>query len=211
MQDDTKIKDYHLARACHECDLLQEIPTLKNGEVAHCIRCGATLKRFHNNSLDVSLALAITGFILFLVANMFPLLSLEALGIAQHGNLISATWALFDARMPFLGLLMLFTTVLFPLFSLLGTIYVLLSVRMGSLPPIIAPLFRFLRSTDAWGMLEIFLLALIVAAVKLVDITEVQVGISLYAFILLIITLTILSITLNPDDIWDPLKRKRQS
>ena len=70
----------------------------------------------------------------------------------------------------------------------------------------IAPLFRFLRSTDAWGMLEVFLLALIVAAVKLVDVAEVVTGISLYAFILLIITLTTLSLTLNPDDVWDEFR-----
>ena len=210
MRDNTGVADYRLARACHECDLLQEIPALKNGDIAHCLRCGATLKRFHKNSLDTSLAFAITGLILFLVANLFPLISLEALGVSQHGNLISATWALFDARMPFLGVLMFFTTILFPLFSLLGTIYVLTSIRMNHLTPSIAPLFRFLRSTDAWGMLEIFLLALIVAAVKLMDITDVHIGISLYAFVLLIVTLTVLSLTLNPDDVWDPLKKKEQ-
>ena len=69
-------------------------------------------------------------------------------------------------------------------------------------------MFRFLRSTDAWGMLEIFLLALIVAAVKLVDITELNIGVSLYAFLLLIGTLTTLSLTLNPEDVWDHLRKK---
>ena len=210
MQNNSGITDYRSARACHECDLIQHIPKLKNREAAHCLRCGATLKRFHRNSLDTSLAFAITGLILFFVANLFPLISLKALGVAQHGNLISATWALFDAGMPFLGMLMLFTTILFPMFSLLGTVYVLTAIRMNHFPPSIAPLFRFLRSTDAWGMLEIFLLALIVAAVKLVDITEVNIGISFYAFVLLIVTLTVLSLSLNPDDVWDPL-RKNQS
>ena len=201
--------DYRTARACHECDLLQQIPTLKNGEIARCQRCGALLKRVHTNSLDRSLAFALTGLILFLVANLFPLISLKALGVAQHGNLISASIALFNAEMPFLGMLLLFTTILFPLFSLVGTIYVLTTIRMNRITPSVAPLFRFLRSTDAWGMLEIFLLALVVAAVKLVDITEVITGISLYAFILLIVTLTTLSLTLNPDDVWDHLRKQK--
>jgi len=210
IQEHTGATDYRRAHACHECDLLQHIPPLKSGDVARCQRCGALLKRLHHNSLDRSLALAVTGLILFLVANLFPLISLKALGIAQHGTLVSATLALFDAEMPLLGLLMLFTTLLFPLFSLLGTIYVLSVIRLGHITPNIAPLFRFLRSTDAWGMLEIFLLALIVAAVKLVDITEVIMGISLYAFVLLIMTLTTLSLTLNPDDVWDKLRAQRQ-
>ncbi|PID45686.1 MAG: paraquat-inducible protein A [Proteobacteria bacterium] len=201
--------DCRTTRACHECDLLQQLPDLDNGEVARCQRCGALLRRIYANSLDYSLALAITGLILFLVANLFPLISLKVLGITQHGNLISATLALFNADMPSLGLLILFTTILFPLFSLLGMIYVFTTVRMNHFTPAIAPLFRFLRSTDAWGMLEIFLLALIVAAVKLADITEVIAGISLYAFIMLIITLTVLSLTLNPDDVWDHLRKSK--
>lgn len=203
------VRDYRKARACHECDLLQQIPTLKHGEVARCQRCGALLKRVHANSVERSLALAITGLILFLVANMFPLISLKALGVAQHGTLFSATMALFNADMPFLGMLMLFTTILFPLFSLLGTIYVLSTIRLNRLTPSVAPLFRFLRSTEAWGMLEIFLLALIVAAVKLVDITEVIPGISLYAFIMLILTLSTLSLSLDPDDVWDHLRKAK--
>lgn len=209
MRVEPGVMDYRTAIACHECDLLQQIPSLKSGEIARCQRCGALLKRVRKNSLDRSLAFAITGLILFLVANLFPLISLKALGVSQHGNLISATIALFNADMPFLGILMLFTTILFPLFSLLGTIYVLTTIRMNRISPSIAPLFRFLRSTDTWGMLEIFLIALIIAAVKLVDITEVITGISLYAFILLIITLTTLSLTLNPDDVWDYLRKRK--
>ncbi len=207
MRYETGGLDYRTARACHECDLLQYIPILKNREVARCQRCKALLKRRHVMSLERSLAFSITGLILFIVANMFPLVSLKALGVMQHGTLFSATLSLFEAEMPFLGMLMLFTTILFPLFSLCGTIYVLLSIRMDHYSHWIAPMFRFLRSTDAWGMLEIFLLALIVAAVKLVDITELYVGVSLYAFLLLILTLTILSIILNPEDVWDHLRK----
>ena len=199
--------DYRTARACHECDLLQYIPLLKNREVARCQRCKALLKRRHVQSLERSLAFAITGLILFIVANMFPLISLKALGVLQHGTLFSATLSLFEAGMPFLGMLMLFTTILFPLFSLCGTIYVLTSIRMDHYSQWISPMFRFLRSIDTWGMLEIFLLALIVAAVKLVDITELYIGVSLYAFLLLILTLSILSIILNPEDVWDHLRK----
>jgi len=175
--------------------------------VARCQRCKALLKKRHVESLDRSQALAVTGLILFAVANMFPLISLKALGVSQHGTLLSATLALFDAEMPFLGILMLFTTILFPLFSLCGTIYILTSIRINHYSHWIAPMFRFLRSTDTWGMLEIFLLALIVAAVKLVDITEVKVGVSLYAFSLLIGTLTTLNLTLNPEDVCDHLRK----
>lgn len=195
--------------ACPDCDLIQHIPTLAIGESAHCIRCDATLYRNQKNSVDRSLAFAITGLILFLIANMFPLLSLKALGVTQDGTLLSTAISLFEAERPFLGLIIFVTTIVFPATTLLGTIYVLLQVKMNKINSITAPLFRFLRSTDAWGMLEIFMLAVLVAVVKLGDLADVILGFSLYAFCLLIVTLTLLSYSLNPHDVWNILRHKK--
>ena len=195
--------------ACPDCDLIQHIPTLAIGESAHCIRCDATLYRNQKNSVDRSLAFAITGLILFLIANMFPLLSLKALGVTQDGTLMSTAISLFEAERPFLGLIIFLTTIAFPATTLLGTIYVLLQVKMNKINSITAPLFRFLRSTEAWGMLEIFMLAVLVAVVKLGDLADVILGFSLYAFCLLIVTLTLLSYSLNPHDVWNILRQKK--
>ena len=63
--------------ACPECDLIQALPPLAIGEVANCVRCNATLFKNQKNSVDRSLAFAITGLILFVIANLFPLLSLR--------------------------------------------------------------------------------------------------------------------------------------
>ena len=195
--------------ACHDCDLLQRIPQLEVGQSANCSRCNAILFRNQKNSVNRSLAFAITGLILYVISNMFPLLSLKALGITQDETLISTSLSLFKADMPFLSIIVLFTTVIFPATTLLGTIYILIQVKMNKFNNYTAPLFRFLRSTDTWGMLEIFMLALLVAMVKLGDVAEVVFGTSLYAFCLLIISLTLLTHSLNPQDVWNRLRLTR--
>jgi len=200
------IKLHHIA--CPDCDLIQEIPLLALGESANCIRCNATLYKNQKNSVDRSLAFAITGLILFIIANMFPLLSLKALGVTQDGTLLSTALSLFDADRPLLGMVIFLTTILFPATTLIGTIYVLLQVKTNKINNFTAPLFRFLRSTDAWGMLEIFMLAVLVSVVKLGDLADVILGLSLYAFCLLILTLTLLSYSLNPHDVWNSLRHK---
>ena len=194
--------------ACPDCDLIQTIPPLATGESASCIRCNATLYKNQKNSVDRSLAFAITGLILFIIANMFPLLSLKALGVTQDGTLLSTAISLFHAERPLLGMVIFLTTILFPATTLVGTIYILLQVKMNKTNSFTAPLFRFLRSTDAWGMLEIFMLAVLVAVVKLGDLADVILGFSLYAFCLLILTLTLLSYSLNPHDVWNTLRYK---
>lgn len=194
--------------ACPDCDLIQDIPVLGVGETANCIRCSATLFKNQKNSVDRSLAFAITGLILFIIANMFPLLSLKALGITQEGTLLSTAVSLFEAERPFLALVIFLTTIAFPAITLLGTIYVLIQVKTNRINAFTAPLFRFLRSTDAWGMLEIFMLAVLVSVVKLGDVADVIFGLSLYAFCLLILSLTLLSYSLNPHDVWNSLRNK---
>ena len=115
--------------ACHECDLLQQAPALAVDETAHCIRCEAVLFKNQKNSVDRSLAFAISGLIFYIIAHMFPLLSLKALGFLQEGTLLSTSVSLFSAGMPLLSVILFFTTIVFPLTTLLGTIYILLQVK----------------------------------------------------------------------------------
>ena len=194
--------------ACHDCDLLQTTPKLSVGEVAYCMRCDAVLFTNQKNSVDRSLAFAITGLLFYIIANMFPFLSLKALGFIQEGTLFSTSLSLFTAGMPLLGMLLFLTTIVFPLTTLLGTIYILMQVKRDKFNDYTAPVFRFLRSTDTWGMLEIFMLAVIVSLVKLGDYADVVFGVSLYAFVLLIFSLTLMSHSLNPQDVWTRLRNK---
>ncbi|MEE9303695.1 MAG: paraquat-inducible protein A [Thiotrichaceae bacterium] len=189
-------------KICHDCDLIQEIPLLIEGQTARCIRCDSILEKHRINSLNRSLALAMTGVILFILSNLFPLLSLKAGGLALDSTLFSTSVELFLIGRPFLSILVFFTTIIFPALSLMGMVYVLGSVKLGYVSHRIGPVFRFLRSTEVWGMLEVFLLAIIVAGVKLGDLAEVIPGISLYSFFALIVILALLSSTLDPDDVW---------
>lgn len=195
--------------ACHDCDLIQAIPPLRVGESANCLRCDALLYKNQKNSINRSLAFAITGLILFILANIFPLLSLKALGVVQEGTLISTALSLVEADRPLLAVVIFLTTIVFPVTTLVGTIYILMQVKTNRINAYTAPLFRFLRSTDAWGMLEIFMLAVLVSVVKLGDLADVIFGVSLYAFGFLIICLTLLSYSLNPHDVWNSLRNKQ--
>ncbi len=195
--------------ACPDCDLIQALPPLAIGEGANCIRCNATLFKNQKNSVNRSLAFAITGLILFFIANLFPLLSLKAMGLTQDGTLLSTSLSLFQADRPFLSIVIFLTTFVFPATTLIGTIYILLQLKHNRINAYTAPLFRFLRSTDAWGMLEIFMLAVLVAVVKLGDLADVIYGVSLYAFCLLILSLSLLSYFLNPHDVWNKLRQNK--
>ena len=71
--------------------------------VARCSRCGAVLRRHKRNSLERTLALGVTGVILFVIANAFPFLGLELQAQVIQTTLFSGVRALFSQGMWFLG------------------------------------------------------------------------------------------------------------
>lgn len=194
--------------ACHDCDLLQRLPGVRKSEKVNCVRCGATLQRYRHNSIERSLALAISGLVLFLVSNLLPFLALNAQGRVQDSSLLSSSLILWQEGNPFLGLLVFATTFLFPFFSLLAILYLLTPLKFGKRPRFSTYVFRYLQSTEPWGMLEVFMLATLVAVVKLGDIATVIPGPAMYSFGTLIIVLAALSASLDPQLIWHQLDQQ---
>ena len=194
--------------ACHECDLLHHIKPLPDGGVAQCIRCGAVLYRQKRDSLDRTLALTIAGLILFVVANTYPFLALKSGGLVQRTTLITGTKELYAQGMEILALLVLFTSILAPLVHLVGMLYVLLPLKFNRLPRNLHRVFRFVQSLQPWGMLEVFMLGILVSVVKLAKMAKIVPGIALFAFLVLIFVMAASSASLDPHLIW---KRWEQS
>ncbi|CAA6808999.1 MAG: Paraquat-inducible protein A [uncultured Thiotrichaceae bacterium] len=202
MREERDKQKAHL-RVCGECDLLQKTPELQAGQLIRCVRCQSIIEKKRYHSLDRSLALVLTGLILFFLSNMFPLLTLKAQGVEFDTNLIASSIELLRIDRPFLAILVFVTTIVVPMFSLFGMLFVFMSVKMRWHNEYVGPIFRYLHNTQVWGMLEVFLLAIMVAGVKLADLAEVIPGISLYSFFALILVLATLGSTLSPDEIWD--------
>jgi len=199
-------------RACPDCDLLQHLPPLKRGQQARCCRCNTVLMHRSKQTLTDNLALALTAWLLFILSNAFPLISLKSLGLYQESSLLSATFAMFNAGYPFLAGLIFMTTFVFPLLSLSLILYVLYATRSRRIKPYyIAPMFRFIIDIDRWGMLEIYLLSILVAMVKLNEMADILFGISMYAYIGLIICMAWLHKALNKEAIWEKIIAAQQA
>jgi len=169
--------------ACHECDGLHWHTRVPAGGRADCRNCGATLYRAIPDSLDRSLALFASAFVLLLIANSFPFLTLEFGGRVESSRLISGSWALYQMGMGELGLLVFATSILFPLLTIGGMLYLLLTARFGQLPPGMGWVWRMVNGLMPWSLLGVFLLGTLVAVVKLQDMADVIPGIALFAFI----------------------------
>jgi paraquat-inducible protein A len=190
---------------CHECDLLQRNPVLPRGAAARCTRCGALLHRNRPDSLEPSLALTLAGLILFLVANSFPFLTLEMQGQVRATTLATGVIDLYAEGMWALAGVVFFTSILAPGLQLGLLVIVLIPLRLGRLPPSFATLFRYVRTLAPWGMMDVFMLGILVSTVKLASMAAVVPGTGLYAFGLLIFVLAAAQASLDPDIVWSRL------
>lgn len=193
--------------ACHECDLLYELPVLPEGSVAKCSRCGAVLQRHQRDSLDRTLSWTIAGLILFVVANAFPFLALKSGGLVQETTLISGVVELYNEDMRSLAVLVFLTSILFPVVQLAGMLYLLLPLKVNRLPwwkP--ALVFRFIRSLQPWGMMEVFMVGILVSIVKLAKMAKIVPGIAIFSFAILIFVLAAAASSLDPHLVWNRLE-----
>ncbi len=184
--------------ACKECDALHRRQPISRGEKARCVRCGAVLYRHPRLSPDQVLALAAGALILFVIANVCPIVELQVQGVRNSATLFGSILALWrEGRQP-VAALVFATTTLFPLVDLLALPALVLLSRRGRS----ARLWRLLQAVRPWGMIEVFMLGVLVALVKLSHLARVLPGVALWAFAALTVLLAII-LSFDPRSLWD--------
>ena len=161
--------------ACGECDLLQREVELPPGALARCARCEAELYGCRPASLDIALALLVAAAILFIFANAYPLMGLDARGIRTRAHLWDTAAALYSRDMPSVATLVLVTVIVAPALQLAAMLYMLLPLRLGIVPPRLHTAYRLATFAQPWGMLEVFLLGSVVSLVKLTQVAKIDI------------------------------------
>ena len=168
--------------ACPECDLLQRPTALKPDALALCPRCHTVLYQPYDDNLDRPLAYTLSAAVLFIIANMYPIVGLELQGQSSSATLIGTVQALYDQHMTMLAVLVCFTTIVVPAVQLAAMSYVLVLLHLGQMPAYLPLALRTLQALRPWGMVEVFILGLLVSLVKLAGTADVVPGLGLWSF-----------------------------
>ena len=189
--------------ACHECDLLQREIALPPGRVARCGRCGAELYRSAHKSVDHTLAFILAAAVLLIVANAYPIVGLQIQGKQNATSLFSAVHDLWNQEMQPIALLVFLTTFMVPAVEIAVMLYLLLSLKLGRVPAGFTVIMRILQGANPWGMVEVFILGVIVALVKLTHYGSVVPGLALWSFGVLTLLLAAAAASFDIRDVWD--------
>jgi len=191
---------------CEHCDAVYARRQLAPRERALCVRCGAELYRNGGRDLYTMLALTVTSLIVFVIANIYPIITLDLQGVANRSTLWGAIHATWDTGVGPVAVLAALTVFFFPLAQILLLGYVLASLLRGHTPPGFVDAMHALRLMKPWSMVEVFMLGTLVSVVKIAGLARVTPEIGIFAFGILTILLT----AINSFDLrllWDEQER----
>ena len=196
------MKEVPDAIVCEGCDAVYQRQPLRRRQVARCARCGAELDRHAGEQSARVLPLTVASLILFAIANLFPIVEIQVKGLHSQTTLAGAVVVLSTEGMSPVALLVLATTILFPLLQLCILFYLLVPMARERKPAGFGILVRILQTLRPWGMIEVFLLGVLVAIVKLSSLAQVVAGPALWAFMGLTVLLTAV-LSFNPRAFWE--------
>ncbi len=209
--------------ACEECDALHrrsavdraghvdaDTEIAPSGRHYECRRCGATLGLARHASFDLPLSLALGALVMLAIAHLNPILAIEIQGQARSTTLWGAAWTLYDEGAWFMCGLVLVTTLVNPLVEIGAVCYVLLPLRSGQSAPGGEIVLRAMQAVKPWVMVEVFMLGVLVAFVKLNGLASVIAGPGLWAFAAVMILATAMASVFDDEHVWASTARLRR-
>jgi paraquat-inducible protein A len=178
---------------CEFCDTVHRRAALSGRAAARCRCCGGVLYRSRRSEPAVMLALALAALVVLLIANAYPLMKLTVGGSSSEATLWQIIAATLDSNVAPIALVAAATVLLFPLFQVCLYLYVLVPLLRGRVPRFFVAAMHLLRQMQPWSMVEVFVLGLLVAVVKLGGMATAGAGIGMWAFAVLTLLLTALN------------------
>lgn len=191
--------------SCHLCGkLFRDTPAPKRVK-RRCTRCGATLHSRKPESLARTWALVITGLILYIPANLYPIMTVTQMGRGTPDTILSGIVALFNSGLWSIGVIVFTASILIPVLKLVVMVLLLLSVhfrwrwprRQRTL------VYKIVEYIGKWSMLDIFMISILVALVKLGFLLNITPNKGASAFAAVVIVTMFAAMSFDTRLIWD--------
>jgi paraquat-inducible protein A len=190
--------------ACHSCGGLSElIPGIHE---MRCRRCGAALHLRKPNSIARTWAFLIASYIMYVPANVLPIMKTGSLFGSQSDTIMSGVAYLWHSGSWHLALVVFIASVLVPLAKMICLSFLAISVQRGWTERALerTKLYRVLEFVGPWSMLDVFVVTILVALVQLKSLATIQPGPAAAAFGAVVVLTMFAAMAFDPRLLWEP-------
>ena len=189
---------------CHACDQVSRLPDSHANRMS-CPRCGATLHARHPKSVAQTWALLIAACLLYIPANLLPVMRTTSLGATQSDTIMSGVIYFIKSGSWPLALIIFVASVVVPVAKLVVIAVLLVSVQRRSRwrPRDRMRLFRVVELIGPWSMVDVFVVTILVALVQLGGLATIEPGAGALAFAAVVVLTMFGAETFDSRLIWD--------
>jgi paraquat-inducible protein A len=190
--------------ACRTCGLVQRRADPPPGTVAECARCGARLGGHNRHSLARTAAFSLAALVFYAPANLYPILEMDMYGAHSETTVWQGCVALFEHGETLVALVVFMASILSPVLKLLALFLLVVTTAIGSKRWRRGRMWisRSVEVMGPWAMLDVFLVAVLVALVKLGQFATVMPGRGLIAFTAVVVLTIIASTSFDQTLVW---------
>ena len=190
---------------CASCGLVCRAPAQPVHQVLHCPRCDAPLHTRKPDSVRRTWAFLIAAAILYIPANLLPIMQTTTLLYDHADTIIGGVGVLWRGGSWDLAIIVFVASVVVPLLKIGALLVLLLSTRRPTRwrQRERARLYRVIEFVGQWSMLDVFVVALLVALVHFQTVAEVRAGPGAIAFGAVVVLTMLASMSFDPRSIWD--------
>jgi paraquat-inducible protein A len=192
--------------SCDTCGLVQVVDRLPPRTAAECIRCGSFIAAGASAArLEVTAALSLAALVLYVPANSYPILKMYLHGSYSENTIWDGVVALMNHNEWAVAAIVFLASMVIPLVKLAGLLALVVTARIGWGRRLRArtQLYKFIDTIGPWAMLDVFLLAVLVALVQLSTWAKVIPGPGLVAFTAVVVLTMLASAAFDPRLIWE--------
>lgn len=192
--------------SCHICGQLAHLP---DGDSHHlrCPRCNAPMHMRTPASISTTWALILAAVLLYVPANLLPMMVTTSLLGSQEDTIMSGVVFLWQSGSWPLAAVVFFASVMVPLLKIIALIYLTASVQRRSRQNLLqrTRLYRMVEFVGRWSMLDIYVITILVALVHFQGLAIIQAGPAAVAFGAVVVLTMFAAMSFDPRLIWDPL------
>jgi paraquat-inducible protein A len=203
-----KTKSIHY-QACPDCDCLFTAPETPDGDRVICPRCRSHLVARRANFVSHATALVSAAAIFFLLANIFPFMTLKADYRENDMRLAGSITGLAQQGFPVLAGMVGMFILAAPAFLLGAMLYILIPLLTGERRRWSLQICRAMAEARRWNMVEVYLLGALVSLLKLGKLATLTLGLSFWAFVGFIFCLASAWTIIDPSELWRKLEEAR--
>ncbi len=191
---------------CHACATVAPVST------RHCPRCQAPLHLRKPNSLARTWSLMLSAALLYLPANLLPVLDVESsVKGTQKSTIISGVIQFWQEGDYPVATIIFTASVLIPILKMIALVWLCLAARNGNRPVGTTRLYRLTEFIGRWSMVDVFVVAILVGVVQLGAVMTIRPGAGALAFAGVVILTMLAAMSFDPRLIWDAASKRTKA